>query len=330
VISVEDPTLRLSVSQRHRRIVADYKPIPVSDLIESEVNNGYLVGPFDQAPFPSYRVNPVGIAESKYSKKKRLIMDLSALHNKPGKPSLNDLIDKEEFSLSYIRIDDAIQIIRRCGRGAGMCKTDITDAFRLLPLHPSLWHLHGLKWNKKYFFYVKLVFGSRSSPKLFDQLSQAICWILQNNYDVTHILHLLDDFLTIDRPEVDAHRTMSTLLLVFQKLGVPLSSSKTVGPSTVLEYLGVVLDSILMQARLPADKVCRILGIVESFLQRKTCTKHGQVSSVGATCGQSTLPGAMQRDVRLNSAVQLLRLSMVEPRTQATYDTGFKAFVRFL
>jgi hypothetical protein len=39
---------------------------------------------------------------------------------------------------------------------------------------------------------------------------------------------------------------------------------------------------------------------------------------IGATCGQSTSPGAMQRDVRLTSAVQLLRLSMVESRTQAT------------
>ena len=32
-------------------------------------------------PFPVYRVNPIGVAEGKYSNKKRLIVDLSAAHD---------------------------------------------------------------------------------------------------------------------------------------------------------------------------------------------------------------------------------------------------------
>ena len=47
---------------------------------------------------------------------------------------------------------------------------------------------------------IRLVFMSRSSPKIFDLLSKAICWILINNYSVQHVLHLLDDFVTIDNP----------------------------------------------------------------------------------------------------------------------------------
>jgi hypothetical protein len=45
----------------------------VSELIGSEVDKGYLSGPFNEIPFFPYRVNPIGLAESKYSKKKRLI-----------------------------------------------------------------------------------------------------------------------------------------------------------------------------------------------------------------------------------------------------------------
>ena len=53
-----------------------------------------------------------------------------------------------------------------------------------------------------------LVFGSRSSPKIFDTLSQAICWIATHVYKIDNILYLLDDFLQIDHPESLADRTI--------------------------------------------------------------------------------------------------------------------------
>ena len=70
----------------------------------------YLYGPFEEIPFEQYRINPLGIAESKYSKKKRLIVNMSAPHNDEDNPSLNNLIEKSEFSLSYVTMDDAIQL----------------------------------------------------------------------------------------------------------------------------------------------------------------------------------------------------------------------------
>ena len=42
------------------------------------------------------------------------------------------------------------------------------------------------------------MFGNRSSPKIFDQFSHEICWIAQHNYGIGFMLHLLDDFLTVD------------------------------------------------------------------------------------------------------------------------------------
>ncbi len=104
---------------------------------------------------------------------------------------------------------------------------------------------------------------------------------MQNNYGVQHCLHLLDDFLTIDSPDINADRTMEILLLVFARLGVPLSPSKTVGPVTVIEYLGIILDSVKMEARLPAEKIQRIATILESFSTRKSCTKRDLLSLLG-------------------------------------------------
>jgi hypothetical protein len=74
---------------------------------------------------------------------------------------------------------------------------------------------------------------------------------------------------------------MALIHHVFAKLGVPLSKTKTMGPSTELEYLGIVLDTIKMEARLPTDKVARIVEITQNFLNRKSCTKRELLSLLG-------------------------------------------------
>ena len=162
-----------------------------------------------------------------------------------------------------------------------MCKVDMMDAFKNVPLKDDLCPYHGIKRNNKYYFYTRLVFGSHSSPKLFDNLSVAICWILKHNYNIENVLHLLDDFLTIDRPDSFAERTMAILTMVFNKLRLPLSAKKTAGPSNVLEYLGVNLDSLRMEARLSLDKVKRITNIIKSFQSRTSCTKQELLSLLG-------------------------------------------------
>ncbi|XP_061167511.1 uncharacterized protein LOC133176404 [Saccostrea echinata] len=248
-------------------------PQTVDSLIRAEVEKGFVIGPFTSSPFMLHRISPVGIAVGKYSGKKRLILDLSSPHNDPNHESINSLIDKEKCSLSYVKIDDAIRHIQEYGKGSILCKTDIQDAFKQIPVLPEQWRFLGFKWNKNYYFCVRLPFGSRSSPKIFDNLSQAVCWIAQHNYGIHTILHLLDDFLTIDRPQGDGERTMLILKMIFKKLGIPISEKKTEGPSTRLTYLGVILDTEKMQAILPEEKVQRIANFIHDLLRKKSCTK---------------------------------------------------------
>lgn len=94
-----------------------------------------------------------------------------------------------------MRIDDAISILKTQGSESLMCKTNIVDTFKLILISPEQPY-YDIKWRNKYFFYKRLVFDCRSSPKIFDMLSKAICWILENNYNVKNVLHLLDDFIT--------------------------------------------------------------------------------------------------------------------------------------
>jgi hypothetical protein len=58
-------------------------------LLSSELDNKFMQGPFETSPFEHYRVSPIGIAERKYSGKKRLI-DLASPHNDKSHLSIND------------------------------------------------------------------------------------------------------------------------------------------------------------------------------------------------------------------------------------------------
>lgn len=60
-------------------------------------------------------------------------MDLSH----PATYSVNDGISGDEFTLSYARVDDAVDFIMQEGRGTLLAKIDICDAYCLVPVHPE-------------------------------------------------------------------------------------------------------------------------------------------------------------------------------------------------
>ncbi|XP_027136074.1 uncharacterized protein LOC113746034 [Larimichthys crocea] len=255
-------------------------PDTVDRLLAKEVTETFMIGPFSSPPFPSFRISPIGIATRKYSGKKRLIIDLSSPHGSTV-PSINSLIPSPDFSMQYSTINHAISLIRAAGRGAWLAKADITSAFKVLPIHPDYWHLFGVLWKGAFYFAVRLTFGCKSSPKIFDSLSEALCWILINNHKLPYVIHLLDDFLTVTPPSLPPSHGLTTMVSVFTDLGVPLSAEKTEGPSTSLEFLGITLDSISLQASLPIEKIHRTSLRISNFLLAHRCTKRQLLSLLG-------------------------------------------------
>ncbi len=188
-----NPGIECALSQNHicnNLQSAHADPDTVNDLIAKEVKAGFMIGPFDEPPFKVFRISPIGLATRKFSGKKRLIIDLSSPHNSTI-PSINSLIPLDEFSLRYHDIEQAVELVKIAGRGAWLAKLDITSALKVMTIHPDSWHLFGILWERKYYFAVRLTFGCKSSPKIFNMLSEAICWILSNNYAIPHLIHLL-------------------------------------------------------------------------------------------------------------------------------------------
>ena len=260
-------------------------PEIVSENLANEVRLGRTAGPFDIPPFKNFQVSPIGLVPKKHSNKYRTIFHLS--FPKSGDSSINYSIPKEEFGLHYITIDNAIEGIISFGQGCFLAKTDIESAFRLIPVHPDDYELLGMFWDDKYFYDRVLPFGLRSAPFLFNQLSEAIEWILIHKCFISFVCHILDDFLLIEPPSPSApfdqtcRASLSSMLLTFQNLNIPVAPKKTEGPCTVIEFMGIVLDSNRMEARLPRDKVERILEALASFEKKRSCTLKELQSLIG-------------------------------------------------
>ena len=169
-------------------------------------------------------------------------------------------------------------MIKSAGVGACLGKADIVDAFKVMPLHPSQWHLFGGKWHSKFYFSVKLTFGCRSSPRIFDTLSEALCWILYNVCKLPFVLHLLDNFVVVDFP---SSRPAHSISIVKSLLGVLLSEEKTIGPYMCLEFPSITLDSVAMQASLPQDKLTRIREAIKSWSAAAIFSKRDLLSLLG-------------------------------------------------
>ena len=142
-------------------------------------------------------------------------------------------------------------------------------------------------WNGHYYFDKVLPFGLRSAPFLFNQLSDAIEWILLNNCSISFACHILDDFLIIEPPaptipyESPCQASLSSMILTFKNLNIPISAAKTEGPCQIIQFMGIILDSQKMEARLPEDKIERIRTALRTFQSKRSTTLQELQSLIG-------------------------------------------------
>ena len=110
-------------------------------------------------------------------------------------------------------------MVSRLGRGALTAKFDVETAYRNIPVHPSDRFLLGMKWQEFYYVDLTLPFGLRSAPYIFNSVADMVEWILVHSYEVSDLLHYLDDFITAS---TKCARNLSTALAVCDQLGLPL------------------------------------------------------------------------------------------------------------
>lgn len=128
--------------------------------------------------------------------------------------------------MSYISVDDAIRQIGMLGPGIILAKINIQSAFRLIPVHPADGHLLAMEWKGSIYFDTSLPFSLRPVPKPFNVLADLLEWILVNQ-GATHLLHYLDDLLTLcPLGTLEWYQNLELLIQVCHMLEIPLDTKK--------------------------------------------------------------------------------------------------------
>ena len=152
-----------------------------------------------------------------------------------------------------------------------MAKTDIKNAFRLLPVKRSQQNLLGIKWNDKYYFDKCLPMGASSSCNLFEKFSPALEF-LSKQQGIQKMIHYLDDFLIINTSANKCGNDLDLFLKICRDINVPLAPEKTFYPSQIIQFLGIEIDSIKQEIRLPQDKLDKCESVIKTLLTKDKCS----------------------------------------------------------
>ncbi|XP_062618317.1 uncharacterized protein LOC134279921 [Saccostrea cucullata] len=246
--------------------------------LQKEISLGRIEGPFEVPPFENLQCSPIGLVPKKEINEFRLIHHLSY----PEGGSVNDFIPDDLCSVSYTTIDDAIKLIKKIGKNCLLAKTDIASAFRILPVHPNDHELLGIQFKGSFYYDKCLPMGCSISCSIFETFSTALQWIACSKFGVPNMLHILDDFLFIGPPNsAICHSSLKQFLSMCDVLGIPIKSEKTEGPSTTMVFLGIELDTIKMEARLPQEKIQKIKLALDSAKKCKKITLRKLQSLIG-------------------------------------------------
>ena len=119
-----------------------------------------------------------------------------------------------------------------------------------------------------------------SAPKIISAIADAIQWVL-NLKGIGNIIHFLDDYMLVVKEKDEADHQKSQLVAFFSKLGVPIEPSKLEGPSQCLSFLGIEVDTVTLQLRLPQEKVLKLREKLQSCIHSRSLTKRDLQSLLG-------------------------------------------------
>lgn len=265
-------------SSRNNMRSALENPYPVDEYLAEELQAGRIVGPLDPAHLDGAQVSRFGvIPKTGQPNKWRLILDLSS----PREHSVNDGISKSLCSLRYTSVEDAVQRIWSMGKGTLLAKIDIAHAYRNIPVHAEDRLLLVMQWREKFYMDTVLPFGLRSAPKIFSAVADALEWILLQA-GVTFVIHYLDDYLTMGKKYTkECENNLALIQKICAWLGFPLKVEKMEGPTEILIFLGILIDTLRMELRLPPDKLIELKNLVDQWKSKQASTKRQLLSLIG-------------------------------------------------
>ena len=240
-----------------------------------EVKLKRFAGPYENIPFDTYIQSPIGLVPKDGGKDCRLIFHLS--YPRGGKTSVNANTDPNLCSVKYPGFDQAIQLCIKAGKYCKLGKSDMTSAFRNLRIKKSHWRFLILKAEspfdgKTYYFIDKcLQFGASISCAHFQNFSDAVAHIAKTLSN-RKLINYLDDFLFVALLKAICDGQMVLFMDICRRINFPVSLEKTVKGTTVIIFLGLLIDSVNQTISIPIEKIAKAETMIADLLSKKKMT----------------------------------------------------------
>jgi hypothetical protein len=162
---------------------------------------------------------------------------------------LNRFIVYEHFKMENL---ETVRYLVR--EGDWFIKLDLKDAYLTVPVNSSQQKYLRFAWKGRVYQFRCMAFGLSPAPRIFTKiLKVAVAFLRRRGI---RIVVYLDDFLIMNDSEEGARADLETVLRLLQSLGFLINWEKSVTtPSRVMEYLGMVIDSVRLSFALPPIKV---------------------------------------------------------------------------
>ena len=262
-------------------------PIILWNKIMKEVEAGRYAGPFEEIPYEdNYIQSPIGLVSKDQGKDTRLIFHLSYPRG-TGK-SVNANIPKELCTVKYPDFNEAVILCLKAGKSCKTAKSDLKSAFRHLCMSPDAYRYLLMKCNspvdgKCYYFLDKcLSFGASISCSHFQRVSNGIAHIVMSKTG-KNLVNYLDDYLFAALVKLMCDGQVHQFLKVCNDIRFPVSLEKTFWGSTVIIFLGLLINTATQMISVPAEKIFRAKELINSVLEKKS--KKMTLNQLQKVCG---------------------------------------------
>lgn len=233
----------------------------LNELIGQELKDGK----FSESEVKPHCVHSLGVIKKKNSSKIRPITDCSL----PENDCVNCFMDQICEKFKYITIWDVVSSALE-GKCYYISTLDLASAYRSVLINVHDRPYFGLLWKGHYYVDNFLCFGTKSAPYIFSRLTDAICRHMRARNIVC--LSYLDDIICISKDYESGIKDQLSLISVVRKLGFYVAWSKVNSPTRCCTYLGIELDFVNYQLRLPEERMAKLRQELSFWVGRKKAT----------------------------------------------------------
>ena len=203
--------------------------------------------------------------------------------------SINNFMNEVFDQFQFIKIDDVCDVITE---GCFFSVLDIKSAYRSVNINPDHRKFQGLMWDVdgvyRYLHDNCLSFGLKCAPWIFSRLSEFVVRCMRRRGH-NKIFSYLDDFLVVGDSRDECLAATEVLMSLLRELGFFIAWKKVVSATTRVVYLGIQIDSVLMEISLPESKLIKISKMVAEFRSKDKCTKRQLEQLAGNLAHASTV-----------------------------------------